>query len=117
MLLQPIVENAIFHGIAPKEVGGKIKLEITIVDELKSVIAIRITDDGVGITADKLVDLLKFSTDKKSGMFGIGLNHVHETIQLYYGHESGVYIQSEPGHGTAICLELVVREEETKNAI
>jgi two-component system sensor histidine kinase YesM len=113
MLLQPIVENAIFHGIAPKEEAGNIHL--TVRQEKRADgdrMTIMIKDDGLGIEQEKLVNLLHRSREVKSGMFGIGLNHVHETIQLYYGAQSGVYMESEVGQGTIIRLELMMKAGE-----
>jgi two-component system sensor histidine kinase YesM len=110
MLLQPIVENAVFHGIAPQEHGGHINIYIQLYDETPPRLQIRIEDDGRGIAPDKINTLLQSSSDHRSGMFGIGLNHVHETIQLYYGIESGVFIESNQGKGTIISLELKMKE-------
>lgn len=110
MLLQPIVENAIFHGLAPKSDGGTISLKL-VYSEWPSTLLIVIKDDGIGISEDKIRSLLQTRNSSNSGMFGIGLYHVHETLQLYYGHESGVSIESEPGQGTTIQLKLVWKEE------
>lgn len=107
MLLQPIVENAIFHGIAPKETGGNVDIRIRRLEEASNTIEILMEDDGLGIHPGKIDSLLQFSSEPKSGMFGIGLNHVHEMIQLYYGPLSGVHITSELGTGTKVCLKLI----------
>lgn len=113
MLLQPLVENAIFHGMAPKEAAGEIQVSISLVEGVKPRIFIQIEDDGVGIPAQMIPGLLKPTSKRQSGiMYGIGLNHVHETIQLYYGAKSGVNIQSIPNQGTVISLELEIREDE-----
>ncbi|MFC5530510.1 sensor histidine kinase [Cohnella yongneupensis] len=107
MLLQPIVENAVFHGIAPKESDGEVHIRIRRLEEAYGVIEITIEDDGLGMNQDQLDRLLQFSSSEpKSGMFGIGLNHVHEMIQLYYGTHSGIRITSTPGVGTIVCLRL-----------
>lgn len=107
MLLQPIVENAVFHGIAPKESDGEVRIQIRRLDEeTHGVIEITIEDDGLGMKQDQLDRLLEFSPEPKSGMFGIGLNHVNEMIQLYYGAHSGIRITSAPGVGTKVCLRL-----------
>ncbi len=109
MLLQPIVENAIFHGIAPKPEGGIVKISfVRMASGNEDKLLIRIMDDGLGIAEHKKAELLKPTMLKKSGMFGIGLNHVNETIQLYYGSQSGVFIDSVDGHGTTIGLELIL---------
>ena len=113
MLLQPIVENAIFHGLAPKEDGGTVTVTIEqTADTLEPGLILRIEDDGAGIPPDRLPGLLLGRTgEAKSGMFGIGLNHVHETVQLYYGERSGVEIVSPPGGGTIVTVRLFMEEE------
>lgn len=105
MLLQPIVENAVFHGLAPHPKGGTI---IVSVEENQSGpgVVIRIKDSGLGIPSLKLNRLLQTDPHSRSGMFGIGLRHVHETIQIYYGNHSGVSVESEEGVGTQVTLML-----------
>ncbi|GBF74650.1 sensor histidine kinase [Paenibacillus sp. 598K] len=117
MLLQPIVENAIFHGIAPKETGGLISLSIR--EEAagsRRQLVLRIADDGVGIAPERLGELLVPGERSRAGMLGIGLSHVHETIQLYYGEQSGLRIRSELGAGTEVELRLL-RKEEMDDAV
>lgn len=112
MLLQPIVENAIFHGLAPKEDGGSVTITIEQGGDMpEQAFLLRIEDDGIGITQDRLPGLLGRSREHKSGMFGIGLNHVHETAKLYYGDRSGVEIVSPPGGGTIVTIRLYMKEE------
>jgi two-component system sensor histidine kinase YesM len=110
MLLQPIVENAIFHGLAPKKDGGTVSVMAEVTDDAaestERKLIVRVEDDGLGIPEAKIAGLLKRSREPRTGAFGIGLNHVHETIQLYYGDRCGVFIESEPGAGTRIRLEL-----------
>ena len=104
MLLQPIVENAIFHGIAPKDADGVIDLEV---EQQGANILITITDDGVGIELDRLEGLLACDRDcNNRGMTNIGLNHVNQTIQLYYGPNYGVSVGSEPGKGTRVRITI-----------
>jgi len=118
MLLQPIVENAIFHGLAPRTDGGTVRIGIESISDSQEPYAdklvIQIEDDGLGIPAEKMDGLLERTRQhgRKSGAFGIGLNHVHETIQLYYGNRCGVFIESEPGNGTRIRLELRTKAGE-----
>ncbi|MFS0724395.1 cache domain-containing sensor histidine kinase [Paenibacillus sp. 1P07SE] len=112
MLLQPVVENAIFHGIAPRETGGRIGIAIN--QEAagsRRQICLRIEDDGVGIPPERLGELLSPGERARSGMLGIGLSHVHETIQLYYGEQSGLRIRSEQGAGTMVELRLIMKED------
>ncbi|RKP56184.1 sensor histidine kinase [Cohnella endophytica] len=111
MLLQPIVENAIFHGLAPKNERGTVWLRVGKAEQFPAAaIVITVADDGVGMETERLKTLLRDGGNTpKSGMFGIGLRHVHETLQLYYGLGSGVIIRSQPGDGTTVELTLVPR--------
>lgn len=103
MLLQPIVENSIFHGIAPKEKPGVIHIEIK---EDDSNLHVFIKDDGIGIPHEKLFNLLKTKENESGtrGMTRIGLSHVNQTLKLYYGPDSGVSVNSSPGEGTVVKL-------------
>ncbi|XID91888.1 sensor histidine kinase [Paenibacillaceae bacterium WGS1546] len=109
MLLQPIVENAAFHGIAPKEEGGTIAVVIRRERrETGDMLVMTVEDDGVGMSAETKESLFAGSGERK-GWSGIGLHHVKETIQLYYGGASGMTIASEEGRGTRVRLELAMK--------
>ncbi|MCZ8515338.1 sensor histidine kinase [Paenibacillus filicis] len=102
MLMQPIVENAIFHGIAPRDDKGSIVISVY-TEENHAVVEIK--DDGVGIEKDKLPHLLTGKGSiKTNGMTRIGLGHVHQTLQLYYGASYGVQVSSLEGQGTSVQL-------------
>nr|WP_245581020.1 sensor histidine kinase [Paenibacillus ginsengihumi] len=110
MLLQPIVENAIFHGIAPKEECGSISVSVHA--EGKDAVIV-IADDGIGIPQEKLPHLLSGNSGQRaSGMTRIGLAHVHQTLQLYYGPSYGAQVSSTEGKGTVVRLVVPMREEE-----
>jgi len=109
MLLQPIVENAIFHGLGPKDGAGTIVVRIGRDPDEPDVLLITVEDDGVGLEPGRADALLEPGEHRRSGMFGIGLRHVHETIQLYYGERSGVRLESEAGKGTKVTLILDAR--------
>lgn len=105
MLLQPLVENAVFHGIAPLEGDGEIRLSVSGTPEA---VTIRVEDNGVGMTNDQLERLL--ADDKKSGLWGIGLRHVQELIRLYGGESAGLSVESAPGRGTSVVLTLAMKQ-------
>lgn len=110
MLLQPIVENAVFHGIAPKEEGGLIELSFRRTPgPAGDVLAIEVRDDGVGMPSERADRVAKSAPPAPAGMSGIGLQHVRETIQLYYGAPSGMSVESEEGRGTCVRLELMMK--------
>jgi two-component system, LytTR family, sensor kinase len=94
MLLQPMVENCLKHGLAPKLGGGKIELRTTNHDgRLK----IEIEDNGVGISEEKLPHVY---------VEGIGLSNVRERLRVLYGTDFHLDIQSRPGEGTVIRIEI-----------
>ncbi|MCA1029517.1 histidine kinase [Bacillus timonensis] len=111
MSLQPIVENSVKHGISPiiyKKIGV---IEVRATYESNDVI-IEIKDNGIGMTNEALVEvnekirdgIQEHDLDQYSG--GIGLRNVHERIQLYYGQEYGVKVESVEGQYTNVIVNL-----------
>jgi two-component system LytT family sensor kinase len=94
MLLQPLLENAIRHGIGPKIEGGMITLRAT---RSKGHLVIEVIDDGVGIPEPRRHDILES---------GIGISNVHERLKVLYGQDFSMKIKSQPGKGTAIRIEI-----------
>ncbi|GGD46607.1 cache domain-containing sensor histidine kinase [Paenibacillus nasutitermitis] len=120
LVLQPIVENAIYHGLD----DNKPLMHINIKGEYAgSQVIVRISDDGVGMSLETLERLnadlsgqtgaeiipARKSTGSSTG--GIGLANVNERIRLHYGSGFGIKVFSEPGAGTVVEL-LLPREEE-----
>jgi two-component system, sensor histidine kinase YesM len=112
MSLQPIVENAVKHGIRPtiSSRPGKIDVNAFIEDEY---VVIKVMDNGIGMTEEALTilnrhissneDLLRVETKSRNG---IGLRNVNERIQLRYGNEFGMSVSSLMGEGTEVTLKL-----------
>ncbi|WP_408956518.1 LytS/YhcK type 5TM receptor domain-containing protein [Natroniella sp. ANB-PHB2] len=103
--LQPLVENAIKHGISHKVGSGTVKIEAFKKDD----IIIRIIDDGVGISEENLVNLLNLDSGRSCG---IGLNNVDQRIKKIYGSSYGLKINSEVNLGTTVEVKLPVEERE-----
>ena len=105
--LQPLVENAIFHGIEPKEGSGTIVISL---EKKGDVLEVAVCDDGVGIRPDKLRILQDLEQDTSKGGInsGIGLRNIHHRIQLIYGREYGLRIASEEGQYTKVIITLPV---------
>lgn len=95
LILQPLVENAVKHGIYHKEEGGKVKISI---GQDKNELVFRVEDDGVGI--DKANYIIEGNNK------GIGLKNVNERLKLYHGE--GLSIKSAPGEGTTVSLRIPV---------
>lgn len=99
-ILQPIVENAIVHGMDEKEEGrGRLLIHVEYSEEF-SAISIHVHDNGVGMSPEQVDGWVH----TRGG--GYGLRNVHERIQLYYGEAYGLHIQSEIGKGTTVTVKL-----------
>lgn len=105
LTLQPIVENALIHGVEDMENGGIIK--VIAVREAHEAI-IKVSDNGRGIDTGTLVKLL---TDKPAACHttGLGLQNVRDRLQLFFRKENLLSIASAPGQGTTVRLALPVR--------
>ena len=109
LVLQPLVENAIYHGIKNKRGRGHLKVTANFTDDKKSSIIFTVTDDGAGFTPERLAqvnDELENATldaEKLSSVYG--LYNVNKKLKLYYGKETeGLVIQSEHNKGSNISF-------------
>jgi two-component system LytT family sensor kinase len=94
MILQPLVENALRHGIAPKIEGGAITLRA---NRRNGRLTVEVIDDGVGISGQRQPEVY-------GG--GIGISNVRERLKVVYGQDFLMKIDSQPGKGTAIRIEI-----------
>lgn len=101
-LLQPIVENAVLHGIRGRETGGVLTITGSLSEDK---IHIFIDDNGIGIEPDRLTALLDGVLEGGPGG-GYGLRNVHTRIKTYYGPDYGLAVQSTPGVGTRVTVTL-----------
>ncbi|MGG3281284.1 hybrid sensor histidine kinase/response regulator [Paenibacillus solani] len=95
--IQPIVENAVRHGVMKRISGGTVHIAI---HEREGQISISIMDNGVGMSEDKVHSLLSAATDTAS----VGLRNIHARLLTLYG--KGLQIESEPGKGTLVSFEV-----------
>ena len=111
LILQPLVENAIYHGIKYKEGKGLIQIRgFRKGDQM----ILLVQDDGKGMDVEALAHIFeKHTRDTRSN--GVGLNNVNERIQLYYGEEYGISFQSSPGKGTEAAIRLPFGREEGRD--
>lgn len=110
LTLQPLVENAIFSGIEPGGKNGSIKIRIW---QEKEKLCISVKDDGVGMTEEKIQDIMNNPQKRKGDtMSGIGLPNVDQRIKLVYGDEYGLRIKSQVGEYTEILVILPMEYEK-----
>jgi len=95
MLLQPLVENSIRHGLASKVDGGTIRVRSR---RLGNQLQIVVEDDGVGIPEARLARMFEQG--------GIGVNNVNERLKVLYGDSYRMWIDSRPGEGTSTGIEI-----------
>ena len=102
LTLQPLVENAIYHGIKERRGHGEVRVESLRRD---GVLVLRVIDNGVGMTAEKLEEvraLLTAPHPHGEGFTGYGVHNVHERIQLSFGTRYGLRFESAPDRGTTV---------------
>ncbi|MFA9464891.1 MAG: sensor histidine kinase [Velocimicrobium sp.] len=113
LMLQPIVENSIFHGLEKKADGGTVCIEFVLSTER---VLIHIRDDGVGMEEEtvtkinKKLEGLSFDNmeEDKKRKGGIALNNVCRRIKLLFGEEYGIHVYSLENAGTNVCITLPV---------
>ena len=109
LIVQPILENAIYHGMAYADGDGEIAVRARRDGED---VVIEVADNGPGMPEEMVERLLDQSYAAAPGTkgSGIGLRNVHQRIRLTFGEEYGLAIHSEPDAGTTVCIRLPVLE-------
>ena len=110
LVLQPVVENAIYHGIKYKDGKGLIKITGSCRD---GCIYLTVYDNGKGMgqeVLDHIFDMKSGEEEKRKS--GIGISNVQMRLQLYYGKNYGIFYKSIPGEGTAATIKIPFVEEE-----
>ncbi|HHV79940.1 MAG TPA: sensor histidine kinase [Firmicutes bacterium] len=104
LTLQPIVENSIKHGIGELPQGGTVRISAQM--DGGGTIKVEVTDDGVGIPADRLACLLSGADIHSSCGTGIGLRNVRDRLKNVFGEACNFNILSEPGRGTTVTFRI-----------
>jgi two-component system LytT family sensor kinase len=112
MLLQPLIENSIKHGLEPRISGGTVTLRSRLEGDR---LVIEVEDDGVGIEPGRAM------TEPVSGLVregsGIGLRNVRERIQVLYGEDAAVEMVSRPGRGTRVRLSVPLMDSTQRAGV
>ncbi len=104
LMLQPLVENAIYHGMEYMDGDGEILLDVW---KEADFLFFKVSDNGLGMTQEQVSQLFSgapHAASKKGS--GIGVKNVNERIKLYFGEEYGLKIESEPDEGTTVLIRL-----------
>ena len=110
LIIQPIVENSVIHGLENSRSGGHVCVET---QSLGDGIIISIIDNGVGINEKKHEDLSKMLNEKSQNKEDrIGLKNVHQRLQLTFGEKSGISIDNKVNIGTKVSIFIPIEEEK-----
>lgn len=114
LMLQPLVENAVFHGLEQQAEGGDIDVNITQNEpgRLKFVVA----DTGCGIPPERLTGI-RNSLAQPGGQNGIGMANIYQRLKLFYGDAAAFTIESEMGKGTTITIVVPDDVKEGKSDV
>lgn len=104
--VQPLVNNAVIHGILPKEGPGLIRISIR---RLYDQILVTVVDNGTGISSENLKKI--YEKGMGTGL-GVGIHNVHERLKLLFGEEYGLEIASTPGKGTNVSFKIPIHLDE-----
>jgi len=119
LLLQPLVENAIYHGIKKKRGRGKIFIRARLNPEGEKII-FSVEDNGIGFTEERLTQVREEITKGKSPeslQAAYGLYNVNKRLQLYYEGQAKLEIESQTGKGTVITCIIPVQLKEGENHV
>lgn len=115
--LQPLVENAIFHGIEPKGTGHitiHVHYEQLSKEALPS-IRIDVSDNGIGMSPEKAAQILLTNSDNSADFFReIGVSNVHKRLQYEFGEQYGITIESLEGEYTVMSIHIPRRQSNTQ---
>lgn len=103
MIIQPLIENAIYHGLSECSGNGKIIIQGS---KVNNNLLLTISDNGIGIPEEKLQDLNDYINDKNHNFNGIALRNINKRLKLNYGENYGLEIFSIEGNGTSMVLTL-----------
>ena len=101
LMLQPVIENSIFHGIVPKNSEGTINISCALKSDS---INFSIEDDGIGFSNIQLIEVRRKLEDRNS--MNIGLNNVYARGKIYFGQKFDLRISSIEGHGTIVAIDI-----------
>ncbi|CAM4331148.1 sensor histidine kinase [Paenibacillus typhae] len=104
LIIQPLVENSVVHGLENKEGTVHVYVSVTMQE---NEIQVNVSDDGVGMSSQRLAEIMEVITKSEEEQRSrIGMRNVHQRLVLYYGEQYGLKIASEEGRGTEISFSI-----------
>ncbi len=121
LVLQPLIENAIYHGIKNKRGRGKLKVSAHFTNNSRTFVCFTVEDNGAGFTEERLGqvrnELRTGAQDSEKLSSVYGLYNVNKKLKLYYGENTeGLLIESEAGKGSKISFTIPVNAEITQES-
>ncbi|SFL53766.1 two-component system, sensor histidine kinase YesM [Gracilibacillus orientalis] len=106
LIIQPLVENSVIHGLEQNRMGGKVIISSKV---MGNQLIITVSDNGIGMSKEKITNIYQV-LDKREEQPGvrIGLRNVHQRLKLLYGESSGLMITSKEGVGTSISFSIIL---------
>ena len=116
LILQPILENAIAYGVSGMDDCGEIRVTGRIQE---GSVILSVKDNGIGMSEEEVRFLLTDSGRVRKHGSGVGLVNVNNRIQILFGKEYGISVESEPDEGTtvSVCLPAVPYTEENRKIL
>lgn len=111
--IQPLIENALYHGIADMD-DGEIKITVKRAEDDPEDILITVADNGVGMTDEQCAAVL---AKERSDSVGIGVKNVNDRLRIYFGEKYGISIKSELDEGTEVTVRIPGNAEDRQNEI
>jgi len=104
LIIEPLVENAVVHGLERRYGGGKVTVSAHIVGGF---LEVQVVDNGLGMTEDRCLSLLKGPEGRH-----VGLKNIHQRLKLTYGDDHGLVLHSAPDQGTQVSFRIPLPTEE-----
>ena len=112
--IQPLIENAIYHGIDRMVDEGKIKITVKPAADASDDILITVSDNGIGMTKEQCGKIL---AKDRSDSGGIGVKNVNDRLKIYFGEKYGLSIESELDVGTTVTVRIPKKDKEAQNEL
>lgn len=107
--LQPLVENALYHGIKNKRGGGKIRVQVRLAGKR---LQVKVMDNGKGMQEEELEKVRRAIRTGHAAGTGFGLSNVQKRVQLAYGEKYGITIFSQADCGTTVVMQIPAEQED-----